>query len=159
APDTTPPIILSATASGPSVNPPASIHVTFSESMRPETVNLTTEPEVSGALVWSDAGNASCDFIPDGPWPYATSVTFTVSQAAQDLAGNFMVADYNSGFRTLALKQVVLPVEMDRIADSGFVFASPPPDGAQVEWGAPIRVGSWGFGAILPAPGCDALTA
>jgi hypothetical protein len=159
APDSTPPIVLSATASGQSVNPPATIHIVFSESMRPGTVQLSTEPEVSGALVWSDTSNTSCDFIPDGPWPYGQQVNFTVSSGAQDLSGNTMAGSYNGGFRTLSLKQVVVPVELDQLADSGFVFASPPPDGSQVAWGAPIRVGSWGFGATPPSPGCDALTA
>jgi methionine-rich copper-binding protein CopC len=160
--DTTPPTV---TASDPggigiAVDPPAPIKIYFSESMRPDTVAaaFSTTPASTGTFYWTDNTYTVVEYLPDGPWPYAINsahnISFTVSTAAKDVAGNAMASAYTNSFRTMVLGQATMTFELN--GNTGYVYDSVPPNGStQVNTGDAIGVGSWSF---TFSPACNPTT-
>ncbi|MET0591813.1 MAG: Ig-like domain-containing protein [Polyangiaceae bacterium] len=114
APDTTPPTIVSTTpqnrASG--ISRLAKISVTFSEAMDVTNTQaafvITSPAGITGTIAWS-SGNTVMTFTPSVQYPYGSDVTWTVSTAARDAAGNPKASDDNFIFSVIKQTTVDLP--------------------------------------------------
>lgn len=107
APDTTKPTVASTspanTAQGAART--VSISVTFSEAVDKGSAQaafqvLAPSGHNTGVFTWS-ADGLTMTFNPDTDFAYGDNVSCRVSTAVKDLAGNYMAADYNFGFRVV----------------------------------------------------------
>lgn len=104
--DCTAPTIVSTTPANAStkvaVNAP--IVIVFSEAMNTNTVQsaFSTSPATSGSFTWNGPGT-QVTYQPSAPLSNGGRVTFNISTAAKDLAGNSMAAARSFYFDTRAL--------------------------------------------------------
>jgi methionine-rich copper-binding protein CopC len=106
APDTTKPTVASSVPANGATGElrTTNISVTFSEAMdkaSAQTAFSITSPTGynAGVFTWNAAGT-TMTFNPDNDFPAGTLVSWRVSTAAKDLAGNTMAADALRSFRT-----------------------------------------------------------
>jgi Tol biopolymer transport system component len=80
----------------------ATITATFSESMNGSTIDTNTFTLDNGTTgtVTYDANSTTARFTPTRKLDYDTTYTATITAAAEDLAGNSMLADYSWSFTT-----------------------------------------------------------
>lgn len=114
APDTTAPTVLSHTPSAAAIGiaRSASITVVFSEPMdkaSAQTAFGITAPTGfnAGVFDWNPAGT-EMTFNPDTDFGYGADVTWRVSTAAKDLAGNALGSDATGTFRVIRLSTVTI---------------------------------------------------
>jgi hypothetical protein len=114
APDTTPPTVLSSTpaTSAIGIARNASITVVFSEPMdkaSAQTAFAITSPSGfnAGVFDWNAAGT-EMTFNPDTDFAYGDDITWRVSTAAKDLAGNTLGSDATHTFRAVRINTVTI---------------------------------------------------
>jgi methionine-rich copper-binding protein CopC len=114
APDTTPPTVLSSTPSAAAIGAArnASITVVFSEPMDKTAAQAAfaiTAPTGfnAGIFDWNAAGT-EMTFNPDTDFPYGVYVTWRVSTAAEDLAGNTLGVAATGTFRVIRINTVTI---------------------------------------------------
>ena len=103
APDTTPPaFVTSAPISGAiGVPPTAGLRIEFSEPMNPTATQAAVTiggAAPTGTFAWSDGGR-DLTFSPAAPYAYGDVVSWNVSTAATDVAGNPLPAAATGTFR------------------------------------------------------------
>lgn len=109
-PDTTPPAVISTLPAGSALGvlTTSAVMVTFSEPMKPNTVNnstLTLKVTSSAALVDGtvtyDGGSNTAKFTPRSTLAYGTSYTITAAKPSSDVAGNEVASPFSSSFTTI----------------------------------------------------------
>jgi len=93
------------------------VTATFSEAMKPSTINTTTftltgpgPTSVAGAVSYAVSSNAAT-FTPTNPLATSTTYTATITTGAQDLAGNGLASNYVWTFTTSATScQATVPL-------------------------------------------------
>jgi hypothetical protein len=144
APDTTRPTVLShmpgASAIGIARN--ASITVVFSEPMdkaATQTAFAITTPTGfnAGVFDWNTAGT-EMTFNPDADFPYGADVTWRVSTAAKDLAGNTLGSAATGTFRVIRVNTITIDFDPQTSGS-----ASSPDYWKQTYYYSAARVGDW----------------
>jgi Zn-dependent metalloprotease len=103
APDTTSPTVVSTSPGNTSdVAVTTTIEITFSEPMNKATAQgaFSISLSVTGSFSWS---GETMVFTPDANLTYSKSYTYSVSTAAEDLAGNLLDTSYSWTFTTSAV--------------------------------------------------------
>lgn len=125
APDTTKPTVTTHVpangATGIARN--TSIEVTFSESMDKASTQtafqITSPAGVTGTFSWPTSSRMVFD--PSSDFAYGTNVTWQVTTAAKDLAGNTLPATVTRSFRVIRQKTVNLE---SQAALDGYVYST-----------------------------------
>lgn len=141
--ETDPPAVLlvEPTDNARGVSPLTTIKVTFSEPMDAASVEdafSIVQPAAanSGTLTWNDAGT-EVTFHPESGFNYGEAVTWAVSTAARDVAGNALPSYVVRSFTVVRQKTLDLPAVW-----SGTVVACPMPT---TVFSGPMMVGECAY--------------
>ncbi|HUP92347.1 MAG TPA: Ig-like domain-containing protein [Solimonas sp.] len=125
APDVAAPSVVTSipACAATGVPPNHALAVRFSEAMNPETVTTATftvtgpDCAVAGTVICDSCVNAT--FTPVAPFTAATPFQMRISNAATDLAGNPLAAEFLCGFTTGTARDTVSPTVATTTPASG----------------------------------------
>ncbi len=123
APDTTKPTVTGSTPTNEAIGVArgTNIEVAFSEPMDKASTQtafqITSPAGVTGTFSWPSSSRMV--FNPSSDFAYGTNVTWQVTTAAKDLAGNTLAATVTRSFRVIRQKTVTLE---SQAALDGYVF-------------------------------------
>ena len=152
--DTTPPTVTSTVPANGAQNVAigSSIAATFSEAMAPLTISTATftlqqgATPVPGTVTYS---GTTATFVPLSSLAPATAYTASITNGAQDLAGNALASNYVWSFTTGAALSAPPPVINSTVNSATFLTPVAPGSIASI-FGSNLAIGQ--TAATLPAP-------
>jgi len=154
--NTTPPTVISTAPANSAQNVAiaANISATFSEPMGPLTITTATftlqngATPVSGTVTYS---GTTAIFTPLSSLAPSTAYTATITNGAQDLAGNALAGNYVWSFVTGAVTIPPTPVIESTVSTASYLSPVAPGSIASV-FGSNLTIGQASSGALTPLP-------